>query len=117
MNMWPWSYNKCGDIANLDSKQEVNACDSNPGNGMHPFQGTFLDLLRSFGWVYVFTYIFCKPLPCCNVYLTELHHHHQGRGAPEIDLLEVMPGHEMGGGDVIKAFVSSSLQVLLPFYI
>eukprot|EP00596_Hydrurales_sp_CCMP1899_P009423 CAMPEP_0119051234 /NCGR_PEP_ID=MMETSP1177-20130426/72917_1 /TAXON_ID=2985 /ORGANISM="Ochromonas sp, Strain CCMP1899" /LENGTH=161 /DNA_ID=CAMNT_0007030365 /DNA_START=1390 /DNA_END=1871 /DNA_ORIENTATION=+ len=31
MNMWPWSYNKCGDISNLDSKQEVNACDPNPG--------------------------------------------------------------------------------------
>lgn len=35
------------------------------------------------------------------------------RGAPEIDLLEVMPGHNMPGdkGDPIRPFVSSSLQV------
>ena len=40
-------------------------------------------------------------------------HPHMGRGAPEIDLLEVMPGHNMPGdnGDPIRPFVSSSLQV------
>ena len=72
--VWPWSYNKCGEIANLDSKQEINACNSKPGYGMHPYMG---------------------------------------RGAPEIDLLEVMPGHNMPGdhGDPIRPFVSSSLQV------
>ena len=40
-------------------------------------------------------------------------HPYTGRGAPEIDLLEVMPGHNMpgGNGDPIRPFVSSSLQV------
>eukprot|EP00598_Pedospumella_elongata_P002282 CAMPEP_0184971486 /NCGR_PEP_ID=MMETSP1098-20130426/3712_1 /TAXON_ID=89044 /ORGANISM="Spumella elongata, Strain CCAP 955/1" /LENGTH=503 /DNA_ID=CAMNT_0027493617 /DNA_START=31 /DNA_END=1542 /DNA_ORIENTATION=- len=36
---------------------------------------------------------------------------HQGRGAPEIDIFEVMPGHEMPGTGPVNAFMSSSLQV------
>eukprot|EP01038_Epipyxis_sp_PR26KG_P013556 gene13556-18192_t len=72
MHVWPWSYNKCGDIPKLSSKQEINACDDNPGYGMHP---------------------------------------NQGRGAPEIDIFEVMPGHEMPGQGDINAFMSSSLQI------
>jgi hypothetical protein len=50
--MWPWSYSKCGHIDNLSEKQEINACDADPGYGMHSFQG---------------------------------------RGAPEIDIFEMMP--------------------------
>lgn len=74
---WPWSYNKCRKdsvIEGLDpfGKQEINACDPNPGYGMHP---------------------------------------HQGRGAPEIDIFEVMPGHEMPMKGDVKAFMSSSLQI------
>ena len=38
-------------------------------------------------------------------------HPHQGRGAPEIDIFEVMPGHEMPGRGPINPFMSSSLQV------
>ena len=60
LNMWPWSYDKCdnNEMDTLKYKQEINACDSNPGFGLHP---------------------------------------NQGRGAPEIDIFEVMPGHEMPG--------------------
>ena len=39
VNMWPWSYDTCGDIENLESKQIINACDGNPGFGFHPHQG------------------------------------------------------------------------------
>ena len=39
-------------------------------------------------------------------------HSNQGRGAPEIDIFEVMPGHEMPNRkDKIKSFMSSSLQI------
>lgn len=44
-------------------------------------------------------------------------HPNQGRGAPEIDIFEVMPGHEMpnskspGGFDYIEPFMSTSLQI------
>lgn len=37
--MWPWSYDKCGSISDLDTKQEINACDSKPGFGLNPYQG------------------------------------------------------------------------------
>ncbi len=74
---WPWSYNRCradAVIEGLDpfGKQEINACDPNPGYGMHPYQG---------------------------------------RGAPEIDIFEVMPGHEMPEKGDVKAFMSTSLQI------
>lgn len=39
MYVWPWSYDKCGEIDDIHSKQKINACDGMPGNGMHPFQG------------------------------------------------------------------------------
>jgi hypothetical protein len=70
--VWPWSYDKCGDIDHLADKQKINACDKNPGYGFNP---------------------------------------RQGRGAPEIDIFEVMPGHEMPKEGDVKAFLSSSLQV------
>lgn len=39
-------------------------------------------------------------------------HPHQGRGAPEIDIFEVMPGHNMPGHDsLVRPFMSNSLQV------
>lgn len=90
MFKWPWSYDSCGrenggaeaeagaggkaapGVPGLRNKQEINACDANPGFGLHP---------------------------------------HQGRGAPEIDIFEVMPGHEMPGLGAVQAFMSSSLQV------
>lgn len=59
--MWPFSYNACEPAIFNPENQRINACDDNPGFGMHP---------------------------------------NQGRGAPEIDLLE-------GGGLTI----SSSLQI------
>ena len=34
-----------------------------------------------------------------------------GRGSPEIDIFEVMPGHEMPGSGDVQAFMSSSLQI------
>jgi len=34
-------------------------------------------------------------------------HPHQGRGAPEIDIFEVMPGHEMPGIGHVQAFMSN----------
>ena len=37
--MWPWSYDRCGEIDNLQAKQEINACNATPGYGMHAFQG------------------------------------------------------------------------------
>lgn len=37
--IWPWSYDKCGDIDDLNAKQQINACNSAPGYGMHPHQG------------------------------------------------------------------------------
>jgi hypothetical protein len=89
-NFWPWSYNTCGDIPNLDDKQQINACNS-----------------ASFPEVFGL-----NP--------------HQGRGAPEIDIFEVMMGHEMpdipAGVDPTKvsppftykevnAFMSNSLQI------
>ncbi len=71
--MWPWSYDRCGKIDHLDTKQEINACLEDPGYGFHP---------------------------------------KQGRGAPEIDIFEVMPGHDMPGHtEYIKPFMSNSLQV------
>lgn len=81
MNIWPWSYDKCGEIDHLTTRQRINACDSNPGHGFHP---------------------------------------NQGRGAPEIDIFEVMPGHEMPDLkphdkdkklQTIRPFMSTSLQV------
>ena len=73
LGVWPWSYDKCGDVEYLQFKQQINACDGNPGYGLHPFQG---------------------------------------RGAPEIDIFEVMPGHEMpGSSEPIRPFISQSLQV------
>ncbi|ETL91040.1 hypothetical protein L917_10364 [Phytophthora nicotianae] len=59
--MWPFSYNRCEPEVFNPENQRINACNDNPGYGMHP---------------------------------------NQGRGAPEIDLLE-------GGGLAI----SSSLQI------
>ena len=38
-------------------------------------------------------------------------HPHQGRGAPEIDIFEVMPGHEMPGFGSVRPFMSNSLQI------
>ncbi len=72
LNVWPWSYDTCGQIENISTKQLINACDGNPGYGMNPFQG---------------------------------------RGAPEIDIFEVMPGHEMPGLGEVPAFMSTSLQI------
>jgi len=82
MNVWPWSYDRCGSIDHLETRQKINACDNKPGFGFHP---------------------------------------HQGRGAPEIDIFEVMPGHEMpdmsrsspSGKEKIKVrpFMSTSLQI------
>jgi hypothetical protein len=43
--VWPWSYSKCGEIPHLDSKQEINACSSNPGYGMHPHMGRYCTVL------------------------------------------------------------------------
>lgn len=38
--MWPWSYSKCGDIANLPLKQEINACsDMQTKYKMKPYVG------------------------------------------------------------------------------
>jgi len=73
MCMWPWSYDQCdGSINELEAKQQISACNSDPGYGMHP---------------------------------------HQGRGAPEIDIFEVMPGHSMPFTGPVEAFMSSSLQI------
>jgi hypothetical protein len=79
MNIWPWSYDTCGEIDHLETRQKINACENNPGFGFHP---------------------------------------HQGRGAPEIDIFEVMPGHEMPDmsskdhkKSIISPFMSTSLQV------
>jgi beta-glucan synthesis-associated protein KRE6 len=73
IRVWPWSYDKCGEYPDLEEKQEINACDPNPGYGMNPLQG---------------------------------------RGAPEIDFFEVMPGHETPiTKEPIRPFVSTSLQV------
>lgn len=58
-NVWPWSYDTCGVVTDINKKQEINACNSDklsPKYGMHP---------------------------------------NQGRGAPEIDIFEIMTGHEM----------------------
>ena len=110
MNHWPWSYDQCESsekaidkkdkdkkdidkkdpdldlpksesesIDSIDSidprgKQAINACESDPGYGMNPYQG---------------------------------------RGSPEIDIFEIMPGHEMPGQGNVKAFMSNSLQVCL----
>ena len=79
-NVWPWSYNKCGEIDHINTRQKFSACEKNPGFGFHPYQG---------------------------------------RGAPEIDLFEVMPGHEMPDPsdpthrkkELIHPFMSTSLQV------
>jgi len=71
--MWPWSYDRCGEIDHLETKQEINACLPDPGHGLHP---------------------------------------HQGRGAPEIDIFEVMPGHNMPGHNgYVEPFMSNSLQI------
>lgn len=72
MDVWPWSYNKCGEIKDLDRKQKINACDNNPGNGFLP---------------------------------------NQGRGSPEIDIFEVMPGHFMPYQGYVQGFMSNSLQI------
>ena len=37
--MWPWSYDRCGEIDHLETKQEINACLPDPGHGLHPHQG------------------------------------------------------------------------------
>jgi beta-glucan synthesis-associated protein KRE6 len=39
MAMWPWSYDQCGLVEGLRWKQEVSACDPDPGHGLHPHQG------------------------------------------------------------------------------
>ena len=73
MGIWPWSYDKCGDIDHLDTKQEINACQAEPGYGLNT---------------------------------------NQGRGAPEIDIFEVMPGHNMPGySKPVEPFMSNSLQI------
>lgn len=72
LDVWPWSYSTCGEIEQLDFKQEINACNDSPGYGMQP---------------------------------------HQGRGAPEVDIFEVMPGHEMPTKGPVLPFMSSSLQL------
>ena len=89
-NLWPWSYNTCGDVPDLNDKQQINACNS-------------ANFAEEFGL-----------LP------------NQGRGAPEIDIFEVMMGHEMPnippGIDPttvsppfqykhLNAFMSTSLQI------
>ena len=72
-HVWPWSYDRCGEIDHLETKQEINHCNDNPGFGLRP---------------------------------------NQGRGAPEIDIFEVMPGHNMPGHEhPIAPFFSSSLQI------
>jgi hypothetical protein len=38
-HVWPWSYNKCGEIDHLKYKQEISACEDNPGFGLLPNQG------------------------------------------------------------------------------
>eukprot|EP01036_Dinobryon_divergens_P023593 gene23593-31955_t len=47
----------------------------------------------------------CSPKPGFGL------HPHQGRGAPEIDIFEVMPGHSMPATGPVEAFMSSSLQI------
>jgi hypothetical protein len=38
--VWPWSYDSCDDaVPYLTNRQEINACLSSPGHGMHPNQG------------------------------------------------------------------------------
>jgi hypothetical protein len=37
--MWPWSYDRCGEIENLETKQEINKCNDKPGFGLRPNQG------------------------------------------------------------------------------
>lgn len=36
--VWPWSYDKCDDTVSL-GQQLINACNGNPGYGLHPNQG------------------------------------------------------------------------------
>ena len=89
-NVWPWSYDTCGNISDIADKQMINACNSG-------------DLPSKYGL-----------------------NSHQGRGSPEIDIFEVMMGHEMPvippGVDPttmnppfkyghVNAFMSTSLQV------
>ena len=73
MHMWPWSYDQCRmpQDTYLPDKQEINACDADPGFGMWPGRG---------------------------------------RGAPEIDIFEVMPGHDMPGQGFLDGMASTSLQ-------
>jgi beta-glucanase (GH16 family) len=54
--VWPWSYDSCGGIDDINSKQKINAC-----LGQRDARRNEM-----------------KP--------------HQGRGAPEIDIFEAMPG-------------------------
>jgi len=71
--VWPWSYNSCGSIPHLETKQEISACLSDPKHGLNSFQG---------------------------------------RGAPEVDIFEVMPSVQMVGADVPNpAFMFSTLNV------
>jgi hypothetical protein len=38
--MWPWSYDRCGEISELELKQEINACsDQQMKFNMKPFVG------------------------------------------------------------------------------
>jgi hypothetical protein len=37
--VWPWSYDKCGEISHLQTKQLISACHDHFGHGMHPRQG------------------------------------------------------------------------------
>ena len=72
MDMWPWSYDRCGEMDHLGTKQEINACDKHPGHDLLPGHG---------------------------------------RGAPEIDIFEVMPGHDMPFQGFVDGFVSTSLRI------
>lgn len=138
VNVWPWSYDRCGDIDHLDSRQIISACNDKPGYGFHPNQvknakeatkfiriyfislwsvcaHSFLIHRRIVKWLvfsirvnsrlYISTYLHST--------LTQPHLMlHQGRGAPEIDIFEVMPGHEMPGhANPVEPFMSCSLQV------
>lgn len=94
--VWPWSYNKCGEIDHLEHKQEINACDADPGFGLHPNQGRGApEIGAQCGIEFSGLHNVCEYF----VYMCVA------------DIFEVMPGHEMPGAGVVNAFMSSSLQV------
>ena len=39
LDVWPWSYDSCGSLPELQDKQAINACMESPGDGFNPFQG------------------------------------------------------------------------------